>query len=101
MTAELSELGTGACSETDISDIPVIEECVIPERQWHVNCDLSEGMAPMTYARPLRKGRRRRYGARKKNERDIKESIGGTSGRGSRGRWGPCQSGTADKVECG
>ena len=33
ITTELSELGTSACSETDISDIPVIKECVIPERR--------------------------------------------------------------------
>ena len=73
ITAELSELGTSVCSETDISDIPVIEECVIPERQWHVNYDLSEGIAPRTYTRPLRRNRRRRYEVQKKNERDIKE----------------------------
>ena len=84
ITAELSELGTSACSETDISDIPVIEECDIPERQWHVNYDLSEGMAPRTYTRPLRRNRRRRYEVQKKNERDIKESISGTSDEGSR-----------------
>ena len=33
ITMELSELGTSACSETDISDIPVFKECVIPERR--------------------------------------------------------------------
>ena len=33
ITTELSELGTSACSETDISDIPVFKECVIPERR--------------------------------------------------------------------
>ena len=33
ITTELSELGTSACSETDISDIPVIKECFIPERR--------------------------------------------------------------------
>ena len=84
ITLELSELGTSVCSETNISDIPVIEECVIPERQWHVNYDLSEGMAPRTYTRPLRRNRRRRYEVQKKNERDIKESISGTSDKGSR-----------------
>ena len=48
------------------------------------NYDLSEGMAPRTYTPPLRRNRRRRYEVRKKNERDIKESISGTSGEGSR-----------------
>ena len=33
ITMELSELGTSACSETDISDIPVFKECVIRERR--------------------------------------------------------------------
>ena len=33
ITMELSELGTSACNETDISDIPASKECVIPERQ--------------------------------------------------------------------
>ena len=33
VTMELSGLGTSACSETDISDIPVYKECVIPERR--------------------------------------------------------------------
>ena len=33
ITTELSEVGTSACSETDINDIPVIKECVSPERR--------------------------------------------------------------------
>ena len=41
-------------------------------------------MAPRTYTCPLRRNRRRRYEVQKKNERDIKESISGTSDEGSR-----------------
>ena len=43
ITTELSELGTSACSETDISDIPVIKECVIPERRRPVKISADAG----------------------------------------------------------
>ena len=33
ITSELSEVETGAYSETDINDSPVIKECVCPERR--------------------------------------------------------------------
>ena len=33
ITMELSEVGTSACSETDLGDIPVFKESVIPERR--------------------------------------------------------------------
>ena len=48
------------------------------------NYDVSEGMAPRTYTSPLRRNRRRRYEVQKRSERDIKESISGTSDEGSR-----------------
>ena len=51
ITMELSELGTSACSETDISDIPVFKECVIPEhrRPVKVSTDATTQVAISDY----------------------------------------------------
>ena len=55
-TMELSELGTGACSETDISDIPVFKECVIPERRRpvKVSTDADTQVVISDYQRSVR-----------------------------------------------
>ena len=76
--------GSEDMTETDDSEY---EDPVDRANRLYVescNYDLSEGMTPMTYTPPLRKNRRRRYEVRKKNERNIKESISGTSDEGSR-----------------
>ena len=56
ITMELSELGTGACSETDISDIPVFKECVIPERRRpvKVSTDAETQVVISDYQRSVR-----------------------------------------------
>ena len=56
ITMELSELGTSACSETDISDIPVFKECVIPERRRpvKVSTDADTQVVISDYQRSVR-----------------------------------------------
>ena len=51
ITMELSELGTSACSETDISGIPVFKECVIPQcrRPVKVSTDANTQIAISDY----------------------------------------------------
>ena len=46
------------------------------------NYDLFDGMTPMTYTPPIRKGRRRRYEVRKKKETELVESSSLTSDQG-------------------
>ena len=81
---EFMDWGSEDMTETDDSEY---EDPVDRDNRLYVdsyNYDLSEGMAPRTYTRPLRRNRRQRYEVRKKNEKDIKESISGTSDEGSR-----------------
>ena len=48
------------------------------------NYKLSEGMAPRTYTPPLRRNQCRKYGIRRRRERDNTEVLNGTRDEGSR-----------------
>ena len=75
------EWGSEDMTETDDSEY---EGSIDRENRLYVesyNYDLSEGMTPMTYKRPLRRNRRRRYEVRRKIEVDVNDSITANSDR--------------------
>ena len=79
---EFMEWGSEDMTETDDSEYEDPMDRINRLYVKNYNYDLFDGMTPMTYTPPIRKGRRRRYEVRKKKETELVESSSLTSDRG-------------------